>query len=38
MQPHYVLSWILRNLHSDMDFDRNQRSEKLSKLGGSQKA
>ena len=38
MQPYYVLSWILRNLHSDMDFDRNQRSEKLSKLGGSQKA
>ena len=37
MQPYYVLSWILRNLHSDTDFDRNRRSEKLPKLGGSQK-
>ena len=34
---HYVLSRICRNLHSDIEIDRNQRSEELLKLGGGQK-
>ena len=34
---HYVLSRIQRNLHSDIEIDRNQRSEKLMKLWGGQK-
>ena len=29
---HYVLSRICRNLHSDIEIDRNQRSEELLKL------
>ena len=34
---HYVLSRIWRNLHRDVEIDRNWRSEKLLKLGGGQK-
>ena len=34
---HYVLSRIWRNLHSDIEIDRNQKSEELLKLGGGQK-
>ena len=34
---HYVLSRILRNLYSDIEIDRNQRSEELLKSGGGQK-
>ena len=34
---HYVLSRICRNLHSDIEIDRNQRSEELLKLAGGQK-
>ena len=34
MQP-CVRIW--RNLHSDIEIDRNQRSEELLKLGGGQK-
>ena len=34
---HYVLSRIWRNLHSDIEIDKNQRFEELQKLGGGQK-
>ena len=31
---HYVLSRIWRNLHRDIEIDRNRKSEELLKLGG----
>ena len=34
---HYVLSRIWRNLHKDIEMDRNRRSEELLKLGAGQK-
>ena len=34
---HYALSRICRNLHRDIEIDRNQRSEEMLKLGGRQK-
>ena len=34
---HYVLFRIWRNLNSDIEIDRNQRSEEMLKLGGGQK-
>ena len=34
---HYVVSRNWRNLHRDIEIDRNQRSEELLKLGGGQK-
>ena len=34
---HYVLFRIWRNLNSDIEIDRNQRSEEMLKLGGDQK-
>ena len=33
----YVLSRYWRNLHRNIEIDRNQRSEELLKLGGGQK-
>ena len=34
--PRHVLSRIWRNLHRDIEIDRNRRSEELLKLGGGQ--
>ena len=34
---HYVVSRNWRNLHRDIEIDRNQRSEELLNLGGGQK-
>ena len=34
---HYVLSRIWRNLHRDIEIDRNWESEESLKLGGGQK-
>ena len=34
---HYALSRIWRNLHRDIETDRDRRSEELLKLGGDQK-